>query len=223
MAMPHFLNKLKQDIHNMDKKEKLIINRSFTKFVLFTEKYLIEYLPYCKQNIHHSKIHFHYDNSTVTSCASSHLSYYLTYNRFLTVRDNNQNITQEIPIDVFWCASCKHYHSVLPSFLIVPYGRYSISFMLEVIYAKKEMKLKVDTILSKYSISVSTLYLWCEKFEFYYQLWLRFTKTASACFYEVDDIEAFIEDLNTFPTFIQCSIFQFAPTFFQSTERAQAP
>lgn len=59
------------------------------------------------------------------------------------------------------------YHAILPSSYIYPHSQYLMSFIMSVLYDKNYKKLKVNEIIEKYQISISTLYRWMHKFSSY--------------------------------------------------------
>lgn len=73
------------------------------------------------------------------------------------------------------CISCKHTHAILPSILI-PYGRYSLMFILTVLRTYYQKKHTVQQIFEFYEITHSTLYLWIKLLKRHKAMWLGILK-----------------------------------------------
>ncbi|MCD7894575.1 MAG: DUF6431 domain-containing protein [Erysipelotrichaceae bacterium] len=82
-------------------------------------------------------------------------------------------VDEPITVPVLKCKNCEHYHAVLPSALIIPHYRYSIFFILKVIYDKIYNHFKVTEIIEKYQIAVSTLYRWLDRFSAHLYYYIR--------------------------------------------------
>lgn len=102
-------------------------------------------------------------------CLSSHAS----YQRDLISFHNRKVLRHILSIPRVICSSCTHTHAVLPDVLI-PYGSYSISFILTVLRDFSLHNTTVESLLSRYCISRSTLYSWRNLFFLHKKLWLGF-------------------------------------------------
>jgi len=69
------------------------------------------------------------------------------------------------------CDSCGRTHALLADVLI-PYGSYSLRFILHVLRAYLNRRCSVKALCQRYSIAVSTLYKWMRLFEECANLWL---------------------------------------------------
>jgi hypothetical protein len=59
----------------------------------------------------------------------------------------------------FKCGSCHAAHALLPD-VVIPYGRYSLRFVLTVLIAYFERATTVEKICCQFGIAISTLYEW---------------------------------------------------------------
>ena len=59
----------------------------------------------------------------------------------------------------FKCESCGKTHALLPD-VVIPYGRYALSFVLTVLVAYFERETTVVAICERFGIAVSTMYEW---------------------------------------------------------------
>jgi transposase-like protein len=62
----------------------------------------------------------------------------------------------------FKCESCGVTHSLLPD-IVIPYGRYSLSFVIRALIAYFERETTVENICAQLNIAVSTLYSWIKR------------------------------------------------------------
>lgn len=81
------------------------------------------------------------------------------YSRGLTTYEDGQIIDSTISPKRVFCSSCESSHAVLPD-IIIPYGRYSIIFVLTVLAAYFERAATVVNICANFEIAISTLYDW---------------------------------------------------------------
>lgn len=118
---------------------------------------------YYLNNLDKSRFHTH-DKDI---CESPNFKYFQSYERNYITFQNNTVIENTVFIPVVYCASCRHYHAVLPYLFISPRCQYSIPFILCVIFDKQYSHLTVEQISEKYCISISTIYRWTSRY-FYY-------------------------------------------------------
>jgi len=81
------------------------------------------------------------------------------YGRGLISIEDGQIVDSAVRPGRFYCSSCGTSHALLPD-IIVPYGRYSLLFVLAVLAAYFERRSTVASICEKYDIAVSTIYDW---------------------------------------------------------------
>jgi len=106
------------------------------------------------------------------TCGAKHLcSFHSSYNRDMIVIENNSVICHNVSIPRVICSSCGHTHALLPDVLI-PYGSYSLLFILRVLRLYFLHSYTVTELCSIYSISISTLYAWVHLFHKQKTLWL---------------------------------------------------
>jgi hypothetical protein len=106
-------------------------------------------------------------------CGAKHpvWSYHDSYQRYLISFEGGTTVSHEIDITRLVCSSCKHTHAILPE-IIIPYGSYSLIFVLQVLRDYCSSHLKVKALCDKYQISPSTLYAWKSLFLIHKKLWL---------------------------------------------------
>jgi len=109
---------------------------------------------------------------TCPHCGAKHPAWscHDSYKRYLISYENEITTTHIIDITRILCSSCKHTHAILPE-IIVPYGSYSLTFILSVL-KDYFSKMTVKTLCEKYQISVSLLYDWKRLFLMHKKLWL---------------------------------------------------
>ena len=81
------------------------------------------------------------------------------YGRGLTTCEDGQIIDSTVRPERFYCLSCETSHALLPD-IIIPYGRYSLIFVLTVLAAYFERAASVAEICGRFGIAVSTIYDW---------------------------------------------------------------
>ncbi|MCL1819248.1 MAG: DUF6431 domain-containing protein [Oscillospiraceae bacterium] len=81
------------------------------------------------------------------------------YGRGLTSYEDGRIIDSEVRPKLFFCASCETSHALLPD-IIIPYGRYSLLFVLAALIAYFERADTVEKICGQFGIAVSTIYDW---------------------------------------------------------------
>ena len=108
-------------------------------------------------------------------CKAKHpnWSYHASYKRYLISFEKGLTIVHEISITRLICSSCKHTHAILPE-IIIPYGSYSLIFILNVLQDYYLFHMTISTLCDKYQISPSTLYAWKHLFIIHKKLWLGF-------------------------------------------------
>ncbi len=155
-------------IQNFSLDIKSIFNSQQIKFYdepLFSQIQVLE--TYCLNHLELSHVHTHNDSP----CKSSNMKYYHSYKRhyisFHGVIDD-----QLLNVPVFYCENDEHYHSILPSYFIVPHSSYSVCFILNVLACKEYTSMTVEMITDKFMISISTLYRWINKYNVYLRLFM---------------------------------------------------
>lgn len=116
-----------------------------------------------------------YTDMPCPHCGAKHpvWSHHASYERYVISIEQGIPVCYMITVTRLICSSCKHTHAILPEILI-PYGSYSLIFILNVL---RDYYLKTYTVLelcNKYQISVSTLYAWKRLFLMHKKLWLGF-------------------------------------------------
>jgi Domain of unknown function (DUF6431) len=98
-------------------------------------------------------------------------SHHASYDRYLISYEKGIPTTYTISITRLICSSCGHTHAILPE-IIIPYGSYSLIFVLNVLRDYYLPHMTVQTLCDKYQISPSTLYAWKHLFLIHKKLWL---------------------------------------------------
>lgn len=93
-----------------------------------------------------------------------------SYTRMMITVKNGKREEHVVSIPLYKCPSCGHSHAILPDVLI-PYGSYSLRFILTVLKAYLERTCTVRTLCDKWQIAVSTLYDWIHLFASQYSAW----------------------------------------------------
>ena len=99
------------------------------------------------------------------------LSYHASYSRDLIGMDKGSLFSSMVSIPRVICSSCRHTHAILPDILI-PYGSYSLTFILNVLKEYFKGSTTLISLCSRYQISPSTLYAWKKLFFIHKELWL---------------------------------------------------
>ena len=84
------------------------------------------------------------------------------YGRCLISFEDGKIVESQVRPALFYCASCKTSHALLPD-IIIPYGRYSLLFVLAVLAAYFERATAVTKICERFGIAVSTIYDWIDR------------------------------------------------------------
>lgn len=105
-------------------------------------------------------------------CGRKHdASFIQPYGRYLITLENNLVVTHRIRVQQVRCSSCDSIHAILPDCL-VPHSSYSLSFILTVLKDYFLGALTIESLCSKFSIAISTLYAWIKLFYLHKRLWL---------------------------------------------------
>ena len=104
-------------------------------------------------------------------CGKKYMKPFEKYARILTDYHNGKIVDTIINTRRYKC-KCGRTHVVLPC-LIVPYSRYSMVFIIYVLYDYYYRSFTKEEISVKYSISIPTIYRWKALFEKDKQFWLK--------------------------------------------------
>ena len=148
-------------------------------------------------NLLHSSLKgFHPSKTRCPYCGSSlgGRSAIRTYPRMMITVENGARREEEIQIPLYQCPSCDHSHAILPDVLI-PFGSYSLRFILTVLKAYLERTCSVRDLCEKWQIAISTLYGWIHCFAKHYSIWrsilFRITWVTEQSLKEVEETTAF--------------------------------
>lgn len=115
---------------------------------------------------------FSRDDFVCPKCGRKHdCSFIQPYGRYLITLENNLVVTHRIRVQQVRCSSCDSIHAILPDCL-VPHSSYSLSFILTFLKAYFLGALTIESLCSKFSIAISTLYAWIKLFFLHKKLWL---------------------------------------------------
>jgi hypothetical protein len=103
--------------------------------------------------------------------AKTRLSYYAHYTRFVIDIIAGVRAEKEICVPRFICPECGSTHASIP-FDLIPYGSYSIRFIIHVLRAYLMRAGTVNSVCKLYEISLSTLYGWIDLFNRHMNEWL---------------------------------------------------
>ena len=103
---------------------------------------------------------YRYENEACPRCgAIGKLIEHGDYSRYLAyLKDEGTTYSRLNPLR-FECKSCGATHALLPD-IVIPYGRYSLSFVLTALIAYYERKTTVENICMQFGIAISTIYEW---------------------------------------------------------------
>ena len=87
------------------------------------------------------------------------LTEYGEYSRGLTYLQAGKVADSRVSPLRFECKSCGSTHALLPD-IVIPYGRYSLGFVLTVLIAYFERASTVERICENFGIAISTIYEW---------------------------------------------------------------
>lgn len=110
----------------------------------------------------------------LVKCKYPNITYYGSYTRYLIyINKNNEIVTDEIEVPVYYCPNCEHYHAILPSVNIIPYVHYSLSFIMSVLNDHMENGQTIQQVIENYQISVSDYYRWYKSYKCYMIIYIR--------------------------------------------------
>lgn len=112
-------------------------------------------------------------------CGAKHPQWsgFASYERYLISFEKGMHITYTIRVSRIICSSCGHTHAILPE-IIIPYGSYSLIFILNVLRDYYLSHITVQALCEKYAIATSTLYAWKRLFLIHKKLWLGILEDA---------------------------------------------
>ena len=113
----------------------------------------------------------HYDKPCPRCGAIGKLTDYGDYERGLIYLKADKTTDARVRPLRFKCESCDASHAVLPD-IIIPYGRYCLSFVLKAMIMYFERKVTVVNICLQLGIAVSTLYEWKKRMLLHKELML---------------------------------------------------
>ena len=94
-----------------------------------------------------------------------------SYTRDLISFEQNDTVFYRITVMRYKCSSCKGTHAILPA-SIIPYGSYSLLFIIAVMEDYHSRSMTIKQLCKKYSISKSTLYEWKALYLKHKKVWL---------------------------------------------------
>lgn len=106
-----------------------------------------------------------------------HWSEFASYERDLISFEKGFPVTYRIVVSRIICSSCGHTHAILPE-IIIPYGSYSLIFILTVLRDYYLSHMTIQALCDKYLIATSTLYAWKRLFLIHKKLWLGILEDA---------------------------------------------
>lgn len=152
--------------------------------------------------------HMNYHNQVCPCCGSSSgLEFHSSYNRYMIAFEGGHRKEYTVSIPRLRCA-CGHTHALIPNSLI-PYGSYSIRFILIVLYRYSLRTCSVTELCSKFQISISTLYNWISLFIKHYNLWFGVIKEICLISYKS------ILDIKSTPSVLTSFFKRFGFSFMQ--------
>lgn len=159
-----------------------------------------------------SKRHCKY---TCPCCGNGNdLHYHTSYNRMMISIRRGKRFEETISIRRIICP-CGHTHALIPDFLI-PYGSYSIRFILSVLFHYLGRKCSVAALCDYYQISISTFYDWKKLFTNHYNLFIGAINEISRLSYSSLNT---IFDISSFPfEFLNGFRFSFLQKSYKTTE-----
>ena len=114
------------------------------------------------------------------ACGAKHplWSFYDNYDRYLIYFEHGETVTCQISVTRLICSSCGRTHAILPE-IIIPYGSYSLVFILTVLRDYYLSQMTIKALCDKYQIAHSTLYAWKRLFTLHKKLWLGLLRDLS--------------------------------------------
>jgi len=122
--------------------------------------------------------------------------YHGSYERALISINDGMRTDEIISIDRVLCSSCESTHALLPDILI-PYGSYSLRFVLYVLRKYIERDQTVNALCNFFCIAVTTLYKWIHLFNEHTNLLLNAIEQIS--WVKISALD-FIEEITCFPS-----------------------
>lgn len=112
-------------------------------------------------------------------CGAKHPNWskFASYERYLISFEKGLPVTYRIMISRIICSSCGHTHAILPE-IIIPYGSYSLIFILTVLRDYYLSHMTIKELCDKYMIATSTLYSWKRLLLIHKKLWLGILENA---------------------------------------------
>jgi len=96
---------------------------------------------------------------------------YASYGRCMISIESGVRKEHYLTIQRVICGSCNSTHALLADVLI-PYGSYSLRFILHTLRAYLNRTCTVAALCNRYNIAISTLYRWIDLFKEHANLWL---------------------------------------------------
>jgi len=111
------------------------------------------------------------DDAVCGECKSiGSLVYYGEYERDITIIENDNVVSTRINLRRYRCSTCGRTHTLVPGTHLIPYGRYSIGFILHVLGKHIMKELTIRQIADMYQIAISTFCVWKKRFIMFYEL-----------------------------------------------------
>ena len=115
---------------------------------------------------------YHHGNEVCPRCgANGKLIEHGYYSRYLAYLIGERTTYSRLSPLRFECKSCGATHALLPD-IVIPYGRYSLSFVLTALIAYFERNTTVENICEQFGIAISTIYEWKKRILFCKELML---------------------------------------------------
>lgn len=116
------------------------------------------------------------------------------YKRMMITVVDGMRSEMELEVPRVRCDSCRHTHSLI-SDVLVPYGSYTLRFILYVLNAYLRRREPVAQLCERWAISISTLYGWIHLFIEQHNIWFRaldrIAWVTTAALSRIEDISAF--------------------------------
>jgi len=111
------------------------------------------------------------------------------YKRYMITIHKGKRVEYEIYILRVFCDSCESTHALI-SDVLIPYGSYTLRFILHVLRAYFNRNCTVEILCERFGIAVSTFYDWKKLFKEHANLWLSaLNKIYRVSIQEIDDFE----------------------------------
>ena len=95
-----------------------------------------------------------------------------TYKRMMITVVHGARNEVELQIPRICCESCRHTHALI-SDILVPYGSYTLRFILHILSEYLKRNEPVAQLCERWAISISTLYGWIHLFLEQHNIWFR--------------------------------------------------